>query len=503
MRQSFLQWSIIGLIFLVAAILQSHLYLSWDVIWGMHNVSKLLSGGTYARDFFDISPPMIFFIYALPRVFIKCFHVDLALTVRLFTFFIALVSILLCDVICKKIFPEVKKKYVIYFMCVLAFVYLLIPASQLAQREHFLVLLVTPYLLLITLRLENKSISFWLRLFIGILAGIGFGIKPYFLIPLVLVELTAMIKSKKFFFFFRLETCVILNVLILYLVAVKVFTPTYFSVILPYAFQFYWHYAQQTMDTLLFNTFGLILFAALLVGNINYLLDFQKNLFLILIIATLGCTLTYLLAGQAWFYHVIPLYSYSIMILALSFVISFQMLTKVNNKKLIGSICLISTIAGLAAGIDILIIDTVARIYAEADLNLPINKMIVYVKANTPNKKLYAFTMHPAQNATVPYYAGVKSVSRFGNFWMLPTIFIKSNTMAANLIRKDVIEDFNRYHPDLVIVGIAPHKAYFGINSFNYLDFFNKDANFRSIWKQYRYTTTIGKYAFYKREHKE
>ena len=108
--------------------------------------------------------------------------------------------------------------YCVFYTLLLVTFYL--PMYAFLQREYLLFIFIMPYLLLAALRIENKSIHPLASFFIGLFAGLGFAIKPFFLVTLVLVELCVMIKTRNFFSWLRIEPFVIASVLVVYLISV-------------------------------------------------------------------------------------------------------------------------------------------------------------------------------------------------------------------------------------------------------------------------------------------
>src|SRR5258706_765354 len=72
------------------------------------------------------------------------------------------------------------------------FVLLVYPQGSFGQREHLLVILSLPYLLLATVRAQLLPIDPWRAALIGLVAAVGIGIKPHFAFLPVLIELNLL-----------------------------------------------------------------------------------------------------------------------------------------------------------------------------------------------------------------------------------------------------------------------------------------------------------------------
>ncbi len=61
-----------------------------------------------------------------------------------------------------------------------------------------------------------------------------------------------------------------------------------------------------------------------------------------------------------------------------------------------------------------------------------------------------------------------------------------------------MIEDLERGDPDLLFIDVAKRKPYLGRN-FDYVEFFGRDARFRSLLSRYERTVKVGHYQVYER----
>ena len=64
-------------------------------------------------------------------------------------------------------------------------------ASDFGQREHIMIVLVLPYILLHALRQSGGTSQAWIVTLVGIMAGVGFALKPYFLVLYLALEVHA------------------------------------------------------------------------------------------------------------------------------------------------------------------------------------------------------------------------------------------------------------------------------------------------------------------------
>src|SRR5262249_35167523 len=100
-------------------------------------------------------------------------------------------------------------------------------------------MLTFPYIFAAVLYAQKKAINPFLACVIGIMAGMGFGLKPYFLIPLVLIESYLIIAKRHIFGWLRIESFFCLSTLIFYLIILCLYHPNYINELLPLIVDFY------------------------------------------------------------------------------------------------------------------------------------------------------------------------------------------------------------------------------------------------------------------------
>ena len=170
------------LITLIAWWLQTLFLINWDVSWDLLIANKMIDGGTYIKDFFDINPPLIFYIY-MPIIFAShFFSISWEVALRIDVFAVAIFSTIMCYPLLKKIFVSDHEFLLNGFTGLMLFAFLILPIFNLGQREHFLVMFTLPYILLCAYRLLGYPIRPAYAAFIGLFAAMGFAIKPFFLL---------------------------------------------------------------------------------------------------------------------------------------------------------------------------------------------------------------------------------------------------------------------------------------------------------------------------------
>lgn len=318
------------LIFLFGLYLQNSLYMSWDVSWLMEVSRRLLAGGSYANNFFENNPPLILYLYLPPVLLAKIPGISLSFALKAYISLIAFTSLTLCYQQLKSCWPKGQENSLAIFWLMLAVIYMVMPIYEFGQREHLFFMLAMPYALLMTNRLYGHTISNHTSISIGLIAGIGFMIKPYFLFPFILMEFYYFIKVRYVRLVFRPELLTALTVFFLYADLVLIRHWDYVSIIAPFAAR--WNYLAIRLPALFMLTYLPILPAVItLFFSLFILMRTQyKEFIIILSLFFTGAYFSYFIQGTIFYYHLYP-------VLAISFLASILLLNAAasHNKTLL------------------------------------------------------------------------------------------------------------------------------------------------------------------------
>ncbi len=222
----------------IAYWVQTNLFLHKDVAVILHTAKQLLQGQTYTHDIFEPNPPLIFYLHALPILLTKMYHIPLLHSFRSYVLFLTSLS-MLCSYQLLKTSCKVWPRTIEFMFGTLAYVLLWLPADNFGQREHFYVILTVPYLLLAVCRLQAKYVHPLIALLIGMFAGVGFAIKPFFLPSLCFIELLFVYQKNSILGWIRLESAVCIVTIVTYGLTVIWLYPDYVHIVLPFWMPYY------------------------------------------------------------------------------------------------------------------------------------------------------------------------------------------------------------------------------------------------------------------------
>ncbi len=180
------------------------------------------------------------------------------------------------------------------------------PADQFGQREHFLMVLALPYLVLLALRAAGARCAWPTAALVGAAAALGFALKPhYILVPLGL-EIYLLATRRRPRLFVRPEALALAATGVLYAASVLVFTPDYAFRIAPYALEVYNDAYRNPLWVNLFRAETLLLPLACLIQlttRRNQKHPLPGDVFLT---ASAAFFVAYVAQMKGWDYHLYP-----------------------------------------------------------------------------------------------------------------------------------------------------------------------------------------------------
>jgi hypothetical protein len=494
---------------MLAIVIQTNFYLVGDNSWLLHVTNSLLHGGRYYQDFFETNPPMILYLYTPAVLLVKFSHLSLATGFRIYIFLLTIISLIACNSLLKKIFAPADDRLRRVALVTIAFALWLLVATELGEREHVMIILVLPYLLSAVLRAQSRGDRLVARVGIGLAAGLGLALKPYFLLAPLLIEIYLLCKTRKLFFFWRAENIAVALVLVLYLISIIIFTPEYFSKILPLVNDLYF----PGLPVSLWQMFiGLPVWSWLLLLSCYWLgRDIQpyREFDDIFFLAATAFVVCFIVQRANWYYHWLPALTTQLVLLTKIFASNASAI-KNNWRKNTSHV--LQTIAACFVLIVFIgngfISTTCKNILTKlAPDNFIKTASQLITQHTAPGSTIYFF--FPFVSGAYPLidYVPASSASRFPGLVFLPGLYKKMLDPAANkteVAQKKqwlidmVLADFYRQPPALVFVDKRAWRAYFGDKPFDYIKFFSSDPAFNKIFNTcYSHLVDLKSFAVY------
>ena len=289
----------------------------------------MLQGKILYLDFYDVNPPLIFYLNTIPAFISQVFSLKAPLAFSLFVFFLVVVTTFMTYAGLKPAAAQSfyhDREVLCLFLALGSF--LAWRWNLFGQREHLFLLFYFPFFVLRWLRWEGYEIPRGRSLLWGACGAIGLLLKPHFLLIGAALELYGLLSRKKFRALLAPEMISALGIGLLYAGHFALlpgqalgnwlgrFIPQYFL----------WHRASWAqlfglrLNVFSFST-NLTLFVLALSLGALFLAFRKKTVFTSLLRAlavfSLAAFLVYLIPQQTWFYHALPAFWGGLMILGM------------------------------------------------------------------------------------------------------------------------------------------------------------------------------------------
>jgi hypothetical protein len=505
MSKKLIYWwmSLITLCF-IAYWIQINTYLYADSALMLHMAGLMLKGQTYGHYIFEENPPLIFYLHMPPIIISKMTGIKIVYCFPLYVITLTLLSAVCSQHLFNKLFKH--NGWLVYLMsCALVFILLFLPSNAFGQREHFLLVLTIPYILLAACRLENITINKSFSILVGIMAGIGFAIKPFFLLTLLFIELLFVCRLKSLLGWLRIESVIAFLFILFYGFAVILFFPAYWHIVLPLWMPF-WSSTAQSWWLLL--TYPYFLFCCVTLG---FFCMTQKNepnatIKVVFSLAVIGYLISFLIPRLVWYYHILPAFSISF----LYFVLIFgELVDKTMEPAARGLNWAWVALLGIAVFFRPVMASFLATVSSIAYFhsNNPMNQLATFLEQHEP-KNSFDFFGISLKFYQLEYYTTANYTGRLSHFiWeynrLSPSRYSLADRQKTLSYVLPIISDtLDHKKPRFVIVDIQSSQAILN-QRIDYTKEYTSNQQFRHAWSHYTYLTKIGPYDVYQRKHEQ
>jgi len=478
-----------------------------DVAWYLHSVAAFFEGGRLYRDvFFEVNPPLAFFLTVPPVYFARLTGIFPAYVFLAYVFGLTALSLFLAW----RLLPNDSNRLLRRGLLLVAMLALVIlPSSAFGQREHLLLLLALPYLLLAAGRAAGAEYGRRMAVAVGVLAALGFGLKPHFLLVPAALEFYLLLRHKRLNGLFRSETLAMAAVLLLYGGVIVLFTPDYVTRVVPYALEIYNDFYRDSLTHLLWRQETFLVVLIPLFHLVARSRSAGKELGDVFGIAAVCFYVVYFVQAKGWLYHLYPvsaclLLAAGAMLCGALVSAPTELSAKVEKRPAFNAVLTASIFLMLLVG---------AALWRGGYRNTYAETLAPIVREHAAGSSIYVFTTKVSRAFPLVTYADAGWSSRFSTLWLLPGLErarrassdsvpadrrIALNQIEGFLI-DSVVSDLGKRPPALVIIDGREEKSHFGGLRFDYIAYFSKDPRFAEIWSRYELLMDIGTYHLYRR----
>ncbi|MTI05385.1 hypothetical protein E1180_07635 [Roseibium denhamense] len=459
--------------------LQALTYLNHDVAWVLVSSGWLLSGKQFGTDIVAANPPFIWWFSAGPMALSQWIGISPQTSLRLVIGFMILCSLISVNILLRAAGEPANTRA--WLLAVAAFVLTIGAGRDFGQREQLTVILLLPYLTAIGVRSRKKDLPWIIGFLIGAFAGFGVVFKPYFLMAVIPVELYLLWKRRAFAMIVRPEAIGAILAVSLCGVSLYIFASPWLTVVLPEIAKTYWGFSNDMLDVLIeyFPIMILILVAA----GLSLRPD-RPNETAIYLLAAAGFLVSAIWQAKGYSYHGYP----ALALGTLSIVIAVTSDPATNRIAELLRTCVLATLIGVS----------LVGIYKRTDagpVGKHIRQMSEFIETNVPEDGgFFALSTHPFPGFPSALYAHRTWVSASNSAVFLPSVvrlmlapesqheasLAHAQEKALTAAKRDLARK-----PDIILVDVRPHRHAINDITFDFLDFYTRDAGFRQLWSNY------------------
>lgn len=468
-----------------------------DVGWILYTAGEMLDGSALYADILDENPPLVFWL-SVPVVGVaRGLGLDPLLLFNL-AVWLAIVGCTGLGVFAwrdplREDASEVA--WALFSLLLVAWVWL--PRADYGQREHLLVVLLTPYVFTAARELSGRPLAPAVGIMVGVIAGVGVALKPYFAAIPLCIELMLIVRRRDLVSLQRGEPWALALVQIGYVACALWFTPGYFDYLV-----FAWPvYNAYNVPIVWFRSETVVALVAALGVAFLRPTPLDRDLRSAWLAAGLGALVLGYAQRKGWPYHFLPVLSCAVALVASVLVAR----ARGARRALLPALVILS-----AGGLWIQYDQAHGRASQEPSLNRVLTSL-VRERAAGQSILALASTLNPA--FPVVNLSGAHWAHRFCCMWALPAVYSAEEKATMPFPYHDLaqmgpieryafealIEDFATQRPALLIVDDGVSKFAFGRTGFRYLEYFLRDPRFARAFRDYRYVTTIEVFQIYER----
>ena len=476
---------------------------------------RWLDGERLYVDLIDVNPPLIFVLNLIPALLAKITGLSGPMLMVLCILTLIAVSIWLSVKVLPAALHNGDRIVRMMLPPLILFALLIFPGEMFSQREHLMLVMLFPYALLASARVANIPVPTGRRLTIAILAAIGFALKPHFLVIPALIELYVLSRRGFKRWAGGVVPWTMALLMAVYLVAAFVWTPEYFSQVLPLVISTYSKVGGATpMTVLLGNQLGPALLVMIPLSVAAYLAKLP-DLIRMMALATIGAALSGLLQDKGWPYHLLPAQALTYVLVGLTITTALDRLMASNKGAAIHNEPPAAARAIAGAMLLLFIAVTInmrPTFYDQWGFSQsPAGQLLQVVRPNAEGR--YVLILSPGVYPHFPMlnYAHAKLGLRFQTIWPLqgsyedcvgdgPRYHTREQMPDAEKILDDaVVADFAKYQPPLVIIDKVPGIKFCGGKDFDLIEYFSRQPGFVAEMAHYDLLTQFDRYTIFKR----
>lgn len=483
-------------------------WVNHDAGWYLHMAGAWLDGAVLYRDVIDTNPPLIVYLTVIPVLLGRMLHLPGPATFKTLIFLAALAAVAGAAAILRRLHPSDLGRLLV--LSALLFLVLPFVRADYGQREHIVTLLVTPYALASAAWAAGRPIGRKGDVAVGVLAGLGFAMKPHFLLAWAGAELCILLATEpQRRIWLRPAALGVATALALYGLIALLHVPQYFTVASEVA-RVYGGLNEQPATLLRLTELRVWLLALLMLAFVRLPSTQWRACLVIFVIAT-GFLLAALLQLKGWAYHLYPFRVFAglyVAMVAAAILASHGAATELVRGGQ-------GTVATVAAGALILMtvrympqtsapagVDQVRALHALVERERAESLAVLSMRT-------ILFPAFPVVN-----YTRATWVMRHHSLWFLPGLYARELAMATGNVPyravgameplerqffEQVVGDLCAQPPRVLVVEPPLPADRPGPRSIDLLAYYGQDERFARLFRPFEPRETFGQFTAYVR----
>ncbi len=485
-------------------------YIRPDTGFLLDAAARVLDGERLYLDVVEINPPLIIGLNMAVVAAARLLGISEILAYRLGFSILLLAALVLAAWQIRRLFPREPALHR-WFVLLLAFVLFPLAAQDFGEREHLVLALVVPYLLLVTARSLGRKVPPPQAIALGLLAGLAFALKPHFLLVWIGAEAWLRLVRRVAPRALLPETVSIAGFLVTYGIAILILTPRYLDLVRllagPYSRFLYdpFLHVLVTGPGAVLAIFAVLAFAALRPQARH------RELWSAVAIATAACLLAGAAQQKGLRYHFYPSFGLGTVLLGL---IAWDVARPLGNRLR----AVYHTLAAgvLAATVAVVCVQNAAVALGSGQDSdrAQFEELVRLVRTRAPGQSVMVMSYHIRSAYPMINYAGARSASRFPQLWILAAEYLdqlggdaplryhadSEMSPSERYLNQAVLGDLKTHQPRLLIVfKPARDLPVNGLRRIDYLAYFGRDPRFEEIFREYEFVADLGDYLVYQR----
>lgn len=391
---------------------------------------------------------------------------------------------------------------------VVLFVMAAAQSQEFGQREHFMLLAGIPYALLAGIRAHRRP-PHKLALAVAIAAGLGFALKPYFLVIPTLIEGYLLLRRGPRAAL-RDPVPWIIGAWVAVHAGIMLFlTPAYLTYTYPIAVGTYLAIGMGPLDVLFGSAMAATTIALMILTPIAFFLRREPG-FATLCLFAIGGVISCVAQGKGWDYHAMPAVSGTIILLAALVVDQLDRWLATAAAAPQRVTALAGSLLALVAYPYFLVNPPFA--YQQRYEGSIARQLGDVIAVESPNRRIMAlspgiYPFFPTVEYEKAYLAG-----RFATMWPIQGLYaeclpnghlyrdLDTAPAVEKQVFKAVVDDFIKAKPDILFVDRIPGIPRCSTEVFDYLAYFSRDPRFAAAMKNYDFAYEFDRYNIWRRK---